>query len=1066
VIPGAKVTATSSFGSREITTNDAGKFLLLALEPGVYSLKVEVSGFKAAEVKDVGVRLNERSTLTITLEPGAVTETIEVTGTAAGVDLSTTTTGANISSSIYEQAPVGRNISEVLYIAPGANDSLGVGRANPSISGATGFENMYIVNGVNITNSGYGAIGTYSNVYGSLGSGVQFDFVKEVQVKTAGFEAQYGQALGGVVNFITKSGGNEYHGGAYAYFAPDWLEADRRQPNDLRFNRGQETVGQANYDFGGEVGGYVYKDRLFWYGGYNYVLGRSFDRSPDNFRGIELGKEEVRTRIHNYSIKVNANITADQNHQIEYSLFGDPSTQPLGPNRQVAGRGFNGGTLQSDFPERALSALDYGSRNMTLRYNGVIRPSWLINASWGWSHNEFTEKSFPSIFQVEDRTEATIGGVNPVGDGLPTAATSRGINQVGGIGFFENNDADNFQWAVNGTNTFRVLGSHQVDYGFQYEDIDYAWFHARSGPDWIQPCFDYLGNPVSFADVNENGVLNELADGCGATVFGAAMRLRLGGPAGFRFQQTRGAYGGRDGSTSTKYGAIYGQDAWSFNKYITLKAGLRWEQQKIAGEGLAGEGVHYSFTGNWAPRVGLIVDPTGNRRTKIFFNYGRFFEKVPQDLAVRSLSNELQYINWFFAITNPFSADAAFNSALNPTPGCPATTPMTLAGLQSCLHNPDNWILNQAHNLSTSPIFAGGVTGFIPGTKNQMQDEFVFGVEHEFRGGILVSGRYIDRRIKRIVEDVAGVTVGAVNDGVGCVDPPACTMFAEIHQVYLLGNPSASLDAFVNTLCVDSTEDPTVEDDDPNSATFTLGCLGSGYLATSGEVDLDGDGLPDGFPNPVRKYRAFELQVEKRFTKNWQLLANWRVADLEGNYEGLFRNDNAQTDPNITSLFDFVGSTSLGDQFTPGKLPTDRKHVANVYASYLFDLGLNVGVGWRLQTGYPIDRLGAHPAYLNQGEVPQGGRGAAGRSPITSQIDFHGDYTWKVTERYRVKFVADLFNLFNMRRVQRVDRFTDTGFLSGVTPPIQTNVDFLLPTAARDAYQRPFFARFAVRFEF
>jgi hypothetical protein len=231
-------------------------------------------------------------------------------------------------------------------------------------------------------------------------------------------------------------------------------------------------------------------------------------------------------------------------------------------------------------------------------------------------------------------------------------------------------------------------------------------------------------------------------------------------------------------------------------------------------------------------------------------------------------------------------------------------------------------------------------------------------------------------------------------------------------------------------------------------------------------VDLDGDGLPDGFPNPVRKYRAFELQVEKRFTKNWQLLANWRVADLEGNYEGLFRNDNAQTDPNITSLFDFVGSTSLGDQFTPGKLPTDRKHVANLYASYLFDLGLNVGVGWRIQTGYPIDRLGAHPSYLNQGEIPQGGRGAAGRSPITSQIDFHGDYTWKVTERYRVKFVADLFNLFNMRRVQRVDRFTDTGFLSGVTPPIQTNVDFLLPTAARDAYQRPFFARFAVRFEF
>ena len=115
---------------------------------------------------------------------------------------------------------------------------------------------------------------------------------------------------------------------------------------------------------------------------------------------------------------------------------------------------------------------------------------------------------------------------------------------------------------------------------------------------------------------------------------------------------------------------------------------------------------------------------------------------------------------------------------------------------------------------------------------------------------------------------------------------------------------------------------------------------------------------------------------------------------------------------------------------------------------------------------FPIDGLAAHPAYLNQGEIPEGGRGAFGRSPITSQFDFHGDYTWNVTEKYRMKFVADLFNLFNMRRVQRVDRLTDTGFLSGVNPPIQSNPDFLLPTAARDAYQRPFYARFALRLEF
>src|SRR2546425_6671945 len=128
--------------------------------------------------------------------------------------------------------------------------------------------------------------------------------------------------------------------------------------------------------------------------------------------------------------------------------------------------------------------------------------------------------------------------------------------------------------------------------------------------------------------------------------------------------------------------------------------------------------------------------------------------------------------------------------------------------------------------------------------------------------------------------------------------------------------------------------------------------------------------------------------------------------------------------------------------------------------------GINVGTGWRYQTGYPLSKLGAHPAYLNQGEIPIGGRGSQGRSLATTNIDAHVDYTWKISERYRIKFVADLFNVIYARRVERVDQFADTGFLSGVSPPIQPNPDFLGPTFANNAYQRPFFARLAIRLEY
>ncbi len=1037
VVPDAKITITSDFGTRETTTAGDGTFLFLALEPGKYEVKVEKAGFKTAQAKDVTVRLNERGTVNITLQTGAVSQTVEVTETAVGIDATTTASGGTVTANIFQNAPVGRNITDIPYLVAGVNDGYGTGRANPSISGATGFENLYIVNGVNIGNTGYGAIGTYSNVFGSLGSGVQFDFVKEVQVKTSGFEAQYGQALGGVVNMVTKSGGNQIRGGAYFYLAPDVFEAERKQSNDVLFNKGMETVGVSTYDLGGDVGGYLIKDRLFWYGGFNAVWNTNIVRSPSNFRAISLGEMDQKARNLNYSAKVNFNIDKQSRHQIEASVFGDPSHSPFGPNRPATPAAGAGGALQSDFADRAFSELNYGSRNVTVRYNGALTNTWLLNGSFSHAHNDFTESGMPNIYGVQDRTEGTPGAVNAVGDGLPTAATTRGLNAIGGVGFFENNEGTNKQWAVNGTNTFRIFGGHQVDYGFQLEDIDFSWFHRRTGADWLVPCRDFTG-----ADMVAAGEI--IAGDCGRTTFGAQLRLRTGGPSGYFLQQTRGAFTGRDGNTTTTYGAIYLQDAWQLNKWITLKLGVRWEQQRISGDSSA-----YTFAGNWAPRLGILVDPWANRKTKIFFNFGRFTEKVPQDLAVRSLSNELQYIGLLFAVSNPNSANPLFNSNLNPTPGCAAG-----ATVAQCVNNPANWILNDSHHYFNGPGTVappGGLTQFAPGTKAQFQDEYVVGIEHEFRGGVVVSGRYLDRRIRRVLEDVSGLTAGAANAG--------------IPQTYVLANPSAAADVANNTLCGPTAvnQDPRVED-----ANLGLGCLDAAgnpdYLATSGLVGSDG--IADGFVDPVRRYRAVEIGVEKRFSKNWQLLANWRISKLDGNYEGLFRNDNQQTDPNISSLFDFVGSSLLGEQFAVGVLPTDRRHITNLYASYSFNNGFTLGTGWRLQSGYPLDNLGAHPVYLNQGEIPLGGRGSEGRSPVTSTIDMHGDYTWKMGERYRMKFVADVFNLWNARRINRVNVYSDTGFVSGVVPPVQPNPDFLKPQAVPNAYQRPFSARLAIRFEF
>src|SRR4029453_592016 len=129
------------------------------------------------------------------------------------------------------------------------------------------------------------------------------------------------------------------------------------------------------------------------------------------------------------------------------------------------------------------------------------------------------------------------------------------------------------------------------------------------------------------------------------------------------------------------------------------------------------------------------------------------------------------------------------------------------------------------------------------------------------------------------------------------------------------------------------------------------------------------DGLPDGFPDVQHKYQAVEIELNKRFSHGWQLLANWRIAKVEGNFEGHFRNDNGQTDPAISSLFDFTEGELglLGDQFAVGPPNTDAKPTGTPYGRYPLKGGqsLNLGGGPHLETGVPVSQFYAHPAYLN-----------------------------------------------------------------------------------------------------
>ena len=210
-LPGVSVEATSPSlqGTRVVVTNDSGSYQIVSVPPGTYTVRASLAGFGTVE-KSAIVTLDSTVTANITLQLAAK-ESVVVTGEAPLVDVTSTTSGTTYSEKVMEKLPLGFNYAEIVKANPGVTEDRGdtQGRAlSLTIYGATSAENQYIIDGVNTTNV----------IRGFQGKAINGTFIQEVEVKTGGYQAEYGRAMGGVVNVITKSGGNEFHGDAFGYF--------------------------------------------------------------------------------------------------------------------------------------------------------------------------------------------------------------------------------------------------------------------------------------------------------------------------------------------------------------------------------------------------------------------------------------------------------------------------------------------------------------------------------------------------------------------------------------------------------------------------------------------------------------------------------------------------------------------------------------------------------------------------------------------------------------------------------------------------------------------------------
>ena len=288
-------------GKRVAWTDDQGYFRVPALPVGLYIATVSGMTYRSVTFENVRVQLGATTTLGNIRMDIAAHEVQGTTTVAARqlIDPASTSVGGNLTSGTYTALPSDRDYQSIVTLVPGANGSSFGDRAN--LSGATGPETAYFVDGVNV-------VQPPSN---SQSISLPHNFLREVEVREGGYEAEFGGVLGGIVNAVTASGGNEFHGQAFGFYANRLLTSGAKR------GAAQTSSGYLAYDMGASEGGPLLKDRL-WF----FLAGNPTSEHED-VPVPGFGDRTDRQRAERYSAKITWKVS--DNTHVDFTAVGDPT---------------------------------------------------------------------------------------------------------------------------------------------------------------------------------------------------------------------------------------------------------------------------------------------------------------------------------------------------------------------------------------------------------------------------------------------------------------------------------------------------------------------------------------------------------------------------------------------------------------------------------------------------------------------------------------------------------------------------------------------------------------------
>jgi carboxypeptidase family protein/TonB-dependent receptor-like protein len=410
------ITGASLQGTRTLQTDARGFLQVLALPAGTYTVRLARIGFRPIVIENVPVRIGSTTNLgLLTIESQAVElGEVVVSAERLSIDPSSTTIGVNVDASTYDNLPVGRDYRSVVEFLPHANTSYYPG--DPvNIGGATGLENAYFIDGVNVTNTHFQGLQTGDFV-------LPYNFVQSVEVKEGGYDARYGRAIGGAVNAVTYSGGNRFEGDVFTFFTDHALTGPARVGlKDVR------SENLSSYDVGARVGGPILRDRLWFSAAYNPQV-ESADHALPSMGGFS---DRLRRQV--FAGKLTWQATTATS--VELLLFGDRFT-----HHEVSGAAFSAwaslGTVAN--PDPFLSFSRGSHTTASLRLTRQLGAHGLLEASVARATSFFRQRAETARGDTEplllDYVSSTVSGGLP-GRESPrdrrTAATLRGTLGLG-----------------------------------------------------------------------------------------------------------------------------------------------------------------------------------------------------------------------------------------------------------------------------------------------------------------------------------------------------------------------------------------------------------------------------------------------------------------------------------------------------------------------------------------------------------------------------------------------------------------------------------------------------------